>query len=63
MQLEVQKTYLWYWQIVCYVVLGVGRVAPHPAPPADLAGLVGGDAHVALGAPAPAGRVAASTRK
>ena len=42
-------------------MLGEAPVPDHGAP-AHLAGLVGGDAHVALGAPAPRGATAA-TRK
>ena len=56
-------TYLGYWQIVATapVMLGEAPVPDHRAP-AHLAGLVGVDAHVALGAPAPRGATAA-TRK
>lgn len=36
---------------------------PDHRAPAHLAGLVGGDAHVALGAPAPARGATAATRK
>ena len=54
-------TYLWYWQIVLEDVMLA--LVPHHRAPADLTGLVSGDAHVTLWAPAPARGVTAATRK